>query len=377
MSSGDLNSTYHQAFLVSDIVSFISALAVYIIFALLLTSYIVVVWVCLKKSPSSMRSYKWLIITNATNALVFEGLIVLFQPEFLLPYPVVLINGIGKFLARNDSIPIITYIFCDLAIITLLGNGVFVVSLFVFRYCQTTNHFLYHRLLTDMRLCIPFLVIGLITVSLQYIVFANNLLVVPKDFLRDLKEVDPEVYSRIKGRHMVVLKEFRTSHFTYLFVETTLLLYIAAFSFVVPTCIFGCYRFLIRHKSILTTKTMSLFLALINSLVLELALQLFLVVIPVSLMVVGVIIDSPYTAIVSAAALPAGSLYPVAANVIVIVFVGPYRRAVLKLGRGVFGKSRHLKTEVFTFRQRTQPPIKCSYGTSVNMKRAVAAWKVY
>ncbi|KAI1705980.1 serpentine type 7TM GPCR chemoreceptor srh domain-containing protein [Ditylenchus destructor] len=200
MSSGDLNSTYHQAFLVSDIVSFISELAVYIIFALLLTSYIIVVWVCLKKSPSSMRSYKWFIITNATNALVFEGLIVLFQPEFLLPYPVVLINGIGKFLVSNDSIPIITYIFCDLAIITLLGNGVFVVSLFVFRYCQTTNHFLYHRFLTDMRLCIPFLVIGLVTVSLQYIVFANNLLVVPKDFLHDLKEVDPEVYIRIKGR---------------------------------------------------------------------------------------------------------------------------------------------------------------------------------
>ncbi|KAI1729569.1 serpentine type 7TM GPCR chemoreceptor srh domain-containing protein [Ditylenchus destructor] len=250
-------------------------------------------WTCLTKSPPAMSGYKWWLVMNATTSLFVELLYGLTMTEPLIPYPMLLIGGIFRNVILSDFfLAVYLDIFFIIIILTCYSNTL----LFVYRYCQTINNYLYRRVFCDISssvisTLIPFVVLCVLIITpLHWNIASRN------DLIHSMKMVDLAVYEKIKNRSVVgVLRE--ASEMSLMFAAVIFLLAVVTFSAIISLSIFGCYRFLYVNKDKFGRYTLSLYLTLMHSLVIEMLIVILIVVFPSFACILAFALDSPYGAI--------------------------------------------------------------------------------
>ncbi|KAI1731662.1 serpentine type 7TM GPCR chemoreceptor srh domain-containing protein [Ditylenchus destructor] len=98
----------------------------------------------------------------------------------------------------------------------------------------------------------------------------------------------------------------------------------------------------------LSKRTASLYWALINSLVLDMFMSGVLAIVPILVTIIVFLQKSPFASAVATVGLQIGSIYPLVANVILIIYVTPYRKATLKLLRPWYYSNVTTKTYSLT-----------------------------
>lgn len=99
-------------------------------------------------------------------------------------------------------------------------------------------------------------------------------------------------------------------------------------------CTWGCLRLLVSHRRVLSAQTLSLYYTLIHLLLIDSAIAGALVIVP---NLVKLVLSSPlfnFQAVNSMAMVSqmlVSSVYPLATNAILLLYVRPYRRAILRL----------------------------------------------
>ncbi|KAI1700828.1 serpentine type 7TM GPCR chemoreceptor srh domain-containing protein [Ditylenchus destructor] len=320
-------------------------------------------WVCLKKSPRSMNDYKWYILINATNGVIFETLLTLAHPELFLPYPLLVIGGAARNLTALH--PAFKYIFGDLFMLSFISIFYFTVELFLFRYSQTVDNWLYRRIFSKSKVGMPLNAFILLIFLCGFIIPQNSGMIARDSAIESMRDVDAVVYERMRNR--VVLGSVPSGPNPQQTISTVLIvLFLIIFLAVIAFSIYGCYRSLRRMRPVLSKRTASLYLALINSLVLDMAMAGFLTFVPVIVTIIALQSNSPYTSIIATVGLQFGSLYPLAANIILIAYVTPYRRATINLFWRILGRevsSVDLTTK-FTSSAEQNPQLFRSRATS-------------
>lgn len=96
--------------------------------------------------------------------------------------------------------------------------------------------------------------------------------------------------------------------------------------------IMGCYRFLRSADGPrLNERTLRLYRALTNALALEFALSFSLLHVPASLMLLSIFCHWEDSSSISVVVLCWTEWYPVAVNVMFLVYIRPYRRGLLRM----------------------------------------------
>lgn len=65
-----------------------------VVYALTLISYVMLVY-AIRRPTSTLGSYKYYIILNATLSLMYSTFVTLFHPEAILPYPTLILHGLS------------------------------------------------------------------------------------------------------------------------------------------------------------------------------------------------------------------------------------------------------------------------------------------
>ncbi|KAI1720434.1 serpentine type 7TM GPCR chemoreceptor str domain-containing protein [Ditylenchus destructor] len=306
----------------SDGTSFVA----YVNLLLLICSYSLLIWVCLTKSPRLMSGYKWLIIVNATCCLFYELLNTLTMPELLSPYPIIIVQGPFKHLLSSNTL---LYIYFDsfvfAMVILLYTNSL----LFVYRYCQTVNNWIYERIFSywilSMGICIlPLMMIYVPVVALLHpmIGTSDRLMETLSDDIKTQQSLKHCVLVGLAGSHVRLTLTYVTLFAASVGVFIT--------SIVVYTT-FETYRFLQHRQNILGSRKAALYLALMNSLVIELIIGVVIIVIPFFLALISYLAESSYSSVIVSTSLRLSGLYPVCSNIILMYNVRSYRNAVFAL----------------------------------------------
>ncbi|KAI1698386.1 serpentine type 7TM GPCR chemoreceptor srh domain-containing protein [Ditylenchus destructor] len=307
--------------------SVISAIA-HINSVLLTVSFTVLVWVCLTKSPAAMSGYKWFILINATSGIIYEYFYTSTQPQLLWPYPInVMSGGFLSTITWSDTSMIIYNDFCYGILFTSTYTNTL---LFVYRYGQTVDGWVYRRILSSGKIsALVFVTPWLIL--LCPLVIPPHLYAIPKSQLIEVvRKLDTKLYERIKDVNAIggTREQFRVANrFLLTFVAIWGLIMLAVTSF----CTTSCYRFLRQNRDRLSERTRSLYLILINILVLELFIGILVCGIPIGCISLAYLIKLPFGSYFLSVSIRMWSIYPLTSNIIMIWMVRPYREAVKDL----------------------------------------------
>ncbi|KAI1698148.1 serpentine type 7TM GPCR chemoreceptor srh domain-containing protein [Ditylenchus destructor] len=338
------NESRHDIVLIPETFLLVGEYIALVIFGVLLCSYSLMVYVVLWKSPSSMTTYKWYILMNGTYAVLFELVFALASPEPLFPYPMLIVGGPLRNVHLGTTF---NNIYLELGMLSIIFVFQSTLILFLYRYCQTADNYFYTRFLSDIRwtAAINFSIVvgGLIFMLVEQLVvkfFKSS------EELKDwIRAVDPKVYSHIGDRQVVGFVREGTEPY-WLFCGVLTLFFTFSIAGIVAFCTYGCHRHLRQKQSMLSSRTISLYRALINSLILDMSIAAVLVLIPYATVLFAFAYDSPYTAILSACTFGLASLYPVLTNIILMTFVTPYRKATIGLMKTFAGRITNRKFSV-------------------------------
>uniref|UniRef100_A0A915CUG1 G protein-coupled receptor n=1 Tax=Ditylenchus dipsaci TaxID=166011 RepID=A0A915CUG1_9BILA len=289
----------------------------YVTLVLLLISYSLVLWLCLKKSPMSMNRYRWFILLNSTNAVLFDVLSTLFHPEFLLPYPIIMVGGVMRDVHLGDTV---THILVSITAFSCYILLYFTMLLFTFRYCQTVDNWFYRTVFLQKKMSLMFTLLGIFGPGCVALGIANSLVASNEEMIDWMRTQNKQVYEKIQGRNFVGLKVIKN---TFYIDRTTCCSYSIQYSWLL--------WFLRIKKHQLSYRTISLYYSLINSLVLDIVIAGFLGFVPVTLLIFGFLFNISWTSLIFTIGLQTSCLYPLIANIILVVYVTPYRKATLLL----------------------------------------------
>lgn len=108
--------------------------------------------------------------------------------------------------------------------------------------------------------------------------------------------------------------------------------FVITFSLLFGYCMYGCYASLRQNFGLFSPKTLRLYRALINSLVLDFTLCIFVAVIPVLVIILCVFaLRSEWTSAVVQICMCVASFYPLASHIVWLTTITPYRAAVLRI----------------------------------------------
>jgi hypothetical protein len=93
----------------------------------------------------------------------------------------------------------------------------------------------------------------------------------------------------------------------------------------------GCYRMLRQNKRILSKRTKELYQRLVNALLIDVGICFLLVALPFGTCYIFVAAKSPYSPIVYSCAFTTATLYQVVAHLVLLIYITPYRRAVVDI----------------------------------------------
>ncbi|KAI1698164.1 serpentine type 7TM GPCR chemoreceptor str domain-containing protein [Ditylenchus destructor] len=320
------NATFYEFSIPSDdVVLALSIIAVVNLLALLL-SYGLLVWVCLRKSPSEMSGYKWLIIINATCSLVCEIVLTITLPEVLEPNGLVAIaNPLFSNIILSDTC---MYLYVDILEAVLWAAILMNALMFPYRYCQTANNWIYRNVFYHKKLCILLTVTLLFTVWGSVIFPLHGFYTKRDHIIEAVLKAHPGYYGFFKEHSVTGALREDASTSTMIFIYANSF-WCVLISTVAISSTYGCYKNLRDNRAFLSQRTRALYLTLINALVIETFVGLCLAVLPLGSLSLSYQLESKHGAIISLLAQRTGSLYPLLSNVILLWIVKPYRKAVV------------------------------------------------
>ncbi|KAI1696564.1 serpentine type 7TM GPCR chemoreceptor srh domain-containing protein [Ditylenchus destructor] len=266
----------------------------HVTFLVLIASYCILLWVCLTKSPAAMSGYKWWLIINGTAAVLFEVICTLTMPVFLLPYPMIYLDGYAtKNFIFND---LASELYTDIFFFIIAFVAYVIMMIFLFRYAQTTGNIAYKLVFSSGKMN-AFISVVALGIMAMLIFLPIHLYFAPREeLLSILNESIPTVYDRIRNKNVVGAStrwsSFAVTYFAILYLSITLLV-----SAAVAFSLFDSYRFLKHNESNFSRKTKTLYLSLLHSLTIDVIMGIIMVVCPVCAVVLAVF-TSPYTPLV-------------------------------------------------------------------------------
>ncbi|KAI1696408.1 serpentine type 7TM GPCR chemoreceptor str domain-containing protein [Ditylenchus destructor] len=245
--------------------------------------------------------------------------------------------------------------------------------MFLFRYCHTADHQVYTRITSAGR--VSLLITSVVTLLVGCVACVSLHLITthPTSFLESMKYVDPPLYERLRLQSFIALTPVEDAPSAYLVIElgATIMLIIAAL--LIVFCTLGCYRHLLKSRNFISPQTRSLYFALINSLVLDMAMGGLLLTLPILAIVTLFMNNSKWTSVYITGVLTTGSLYPLMSNLNSLLVVRPYRRAILALFANVFmGNSvqqEEITANAFVVSQKANLAVSRAHVSAVTARR--------
>lgn len=155
-----------------------------------------------------MHIYRWYILWYTTTVYFFELIMSCFQIEPLLPYPMLVVGGLGRFINFGEY----NYYIADFLnwLLSCLIHST--TMMFVFRYSQCNTNVV-HKWLTDWKKCLilhPIIMgIPMLTIILPlHLSWASQ-----SEIKNALKEVNLELYDNYKERIILGVLVKKILHF--------------------------------------------------------------------------------------------------------------------------------------------------------------------
>ncbi|KAI1694835.1 serpentine type 7TM GPCR chemoreceptor srh domain-containing protein [Ditylenchus destructor] len=168
-----------QFLLVTEVIGLISLL-------ILIATYCVLLWVCLTKSPAPMSGYKWWLVINGTISVLFETYFTLITPIVLLPYPMLLLDGlVGRNFTFSDFA---LELYGELLLFFVALIAFVTMTVFLFRYCQTTDNLMYKVVFSSRKISILLFTVVILILGLMAFIPCHLLVMPPQMLLADIYE---------------------------------------------------------------------------------------------------------------------------------------------------------------------------------------------
>jgi hypothetical protein len=134
----------------------------------------------------------------ATTVYLFELIMALVQVEPLLPYPMFVIGGLGRFLDFGDF----NYYIADFMIWLVVCAIHATMMMFVYRYSQCAGNFM-HKLLTNWKICFVLHPATLVVPTVTIILPLHTIWASQEEIKSSLKSVDFELYKHYEERIII------------------------------------------------------------------------------------------------------------------------------------------------------------------------------
>ncbi|KAI1703050.1 serpentine type 7TM GPCR chemoreceptor srh domain-containing protein [Ditylenchus destructor] len=317
---------------VNELISTFESASSYFVLILSPLCFLLFFWAVYTKSPRAMGSYKWYMIANAVFLEIFLILYAIGPME-----PLVNLIFVPGGLMKNAEQPeIVTRVFASTCITATIFALYFNALLFVCRYCQTSGNRLF-KLLSDFKKTV-FVSFCLLLVPVAGIATVVNVYWASKtELLDEIKAWSPSVYENVRNRTIFGCKKSSKNTFIVLLAVIGLPL-IAPAVFAVPWSTLGCYRVLRANKRSLTERTLALYRRLINALVIEIGIIVCIVCVPGCSILVAYVLQFVYSdtssnfeSSIFMLMTTVCTYYPMITNMVTIIYIKPYRKAIFGL----------------------------------------------
>jgi hypothetical protein len=91
--------------LIPDFVSTVYHITLYVLFVVSTILMLLENWAILTKSPPEMRVYRWHVLCHSVSVYIFSALNGLLHPQFLLPYPSVMLGTLIEIFSLYEIAP--------------------------------------------------------------------------------------------------------------------------------------------------------------------------------------------------------------------------------------------------------------------------------
>ncbi|KAI1728145.1 serpentine type 7TM GPCR chemoreceptor srh domain-containing protein [Ditylenchus destructor] len=156
-------------------------------------------------------------------------------------------------------------------------------------------------------------------------------LVEPRNVLLEhMLIVDPKVHTKMSDRNIIGFIRHGAENI-YMFAGGAAFLFGGITVTIIFLSTFGCYNHLRKRKDLFSSRTMSLYWALITALVIDMFSGAILVLMPSCFVGLSFLYGAKHASILTSIAMRSICLYHIMANVVLICAVRPYRDAVSRL----------------------------------------------
>lgn len=160
--------------------------------------YIFLFYIVVQHSTKEISTYKYYILCYATTVYLVELSLALIQVEPLLPYPMFVVGGLGKFVNFGEF----NYFLADFVIFVIACAFYTTATMFVYRYAACTGNFL-DKVVTSWKLCAIVHPALLALPILFVIVPLHTHWASQENIMKALKEVDEALYEKYKDRIII------------------------------------------------------------------------------------------------------------------------------------------------------------------------------
>ncbi|KAI6179093.1 hypothetical protein M3Y98_00573300 [Aphelenchoides besseyi] len=270
-----------------------------------------------------------------------------------------------EILAQRKIFPFwLQNIYIYIAIVALSGTIYTTAAMFLFRFFQTTqSRFISY--LSDMRyyaLCYVVFVLFVIATIIYPLTFQLQ----STDYLRAaMKDVDPEAYKRMLTGNVNVGINVKTGN-QIIYVVVSSLAFFTIVCLVILFSIIGCFKFLRVNRHKLRGRTARLYKSLLMMLVIDVCVAAVAGFFTITLCFVSVIGNYDWGSKIITISLAFGDAYPLFANLLVLVYVEPYRRPLVNFIRFHRLTKIQLENSSVMFTRTTHLPKRLSRALSLH-----------
>ncbi|KAH7703452.1 hypothetical protein AAVH_29372 [Aphelenchoides avenae] len=278
------------------------------------------------------------VIANNICFFAAEWLYGVAHPEPLFPHPILLGRGLSRYVPSTDFS---RNLYMNVGIFLAMSVAYFMVAQFLFRYCQTTDNWLY-EVLSNFKYS-ALMYVAAMTVGTCTVIVPLGFNWASADELLDyMKGVDVELFEKMLDTPCFVGMKTASS-LTYITAASAAVALGAGGTLVAVWSTLCCYRFLRNNHSSLSQRTIALYRSLINALVLDVAIGFAVVFFPMLISVAALTFENAYGSIIALISMTVVNWYPLLTHAILLTNVKPYRMALIVLCRRVIHRKKELR----------------------------------
>ncbi|KAH7718993.1 BTB/POZ domain-containing protein 3-like protein [Aphelenchoides avenae] len=302
------------------------------------TTLIVVV---LQYTPRKMGALKWYIIASSASSLICELLMGMLHPIPLTPYPLVLAAG-GTFKLVNPSTTAF-HMYINVIFISAFTMLYCNAAMFAFRFLQAVGSKRI-RLMAQPKTGIAIAVVVISFFAAGFMIPLNFVWVSEVETMHYAEKWDADLFELIRDRPFVGLQV--SLSWPFLILSAFIVVTLACASFVLMSSAVGCQYF-VRSSSRpdLSERTLRLYQVLANTLVIDLALNVLMFFLPMVGACASFMRAHESSWSLAILCMIFGSCYPIATNVVILTYVTPYRRGLMRMLRMASASSSTIPVE--------------------------------